>query len=194
MTAPWLLASAEVPCPKANHDITREEFVAQHNAALRSIGFGRWHREQLIGVAAVESAWGHSKCAAVNNFAGLKAKKDVAAKVKKILGTELQWFRQAGHVAQGDSPEVTYAVFPSPKAFWEIWVKRHVGYGHTPPWASIYFQASELFWLCDESWCAALLRAGYSEHSGEAGVQRAARSRLDCARTARGILDSLGVL
>ena len=75
--------------------------------------------------------------------------------------------------------------------FWEIWVKRHVGYGHNPPWASIYFQASELG--CATRPGAALLRAGYSEHSGEAGYN-VLRARAWTVRAARGILDSLGAL
>jgi len=181
--------AAEIPAPTPDATAEPLMFAREHDNLLCALAVPRWQRLQLLGVAALESAWGRNRGTRVHNPAGLKAKLDVARWHLRELGEPLRWFRQDGHTAQQDPSEVFYAAFRSAETFWRLWLARHVGMdSNAEPYARVYREAGALFWREDFAWCAALIRAGYSAWRTESGVLAAARSRQLCASRAERLL------
>ncbi len=137
-------------------------------AILAALGVPEWQRDQLAGISAHESGWYDSALIALRNWAGSKAKQDVAQRYERRTGKPLPWCRTPGHVASGDPDEVRYGAWDSDAGYWTDWLVRHVGSAPgIRPQATIYATAAARFWANDPTWIDALIEAGYRGNTSE---------------------------
>lgn len=157
----WLDPAAEVALPP---HVTRDDAVwtLKLLVVLRAIGVPTWQRFEAAGIAACETGWYDSPLVALCNWGGSKAKEDVVAHYQQRTGHPMRWCRAPGHAASGDPPTVFYAAWDDDAGYWRDWLTRHVGFQTgVMPRATIYREASLLFWARDPAWIRALIAAGY---------------------------------
>lgn len=145
----------------------------------------------VVGNVISEQGWFRNRMVLGNNLGGWKINQGHVREWKRMRAAgELKnkpewdsppWFRDEGHVASGDDPEVYYRVFGSVDEFFGEWLGRFVPKPGTVGIDHRYYKAGMEFWRGNPTaglngWFRELCLAGYKGPVTQASPEKSVRN------------------